>query len=201
VLWRRLGARPDPTPVHGVLCSAYGGLDRHYHTLDHIAHVLTVFDGIRHSLEVPDAAEMALWLHDVVYDTRAADCEVQSAAQARMLLAPAGIKPDLVSRVTELILATQHVADQEEPDARYVADTDLAILGAPPPEFERYEQQIRREYFWVPEPTFRERRTAILRRFLERSYIYQTPEFRHLETPARLNLAHALSRLRAPATP
>lgn len=196
--WRRLRARPDPTPLHGVVCSAYRGPGRHYHTLDHIAHVLTVFDGIRHCLAEPDAAEMALWLHDLVYDTRATDSEAQSAAQARMLLGPAGIKPDVVSKVADLILATEHAADQEDPDARYVADTDLAILGAPSPDFERYEQQIRREYMWVPESTYRARRAATLCRFLERPYIYQTPEFRHLETPARINLAFALSHSQAP---
>ena len=197
-LWRRLGARPDPGPTHSVLCGAYSAPHRHYHTLDHVAHVLTAFDGVRRCLAEPDAAEMALWLHDLVYDTHATDAEAQSAAQARILLGHAGIKPEVGSRVADLILVTDHAADQEDPDARYVMDADLAILGAPDADFQRYELQIREEYSWVPEATYRARRAVLLRKFLERSYIYQTPEFRHLEPRARINLAFSIARLQTP---
>jgi predicted metal-dependent HD superfamily phosphohydrolase len=201
-LWRRLGARPDPGPTHTVLCNAYGEPHRHYHTLAHVARVLTVFDGIRHCLRDPSAAEMALWLHDLVYDTHAGDSEAQSAIQARILLRHAGVKPEVITHVADLILATDHAAileDLDDPDARYVMDADLAILGASDADFLRYERQIREEYHWVPEATYRLRRAAILRRFLERPFIYHTPQFRHLESRARLNLAFALTRLQTPA--
>ena len=82
--------------------------------------------------------------------------------------------------------------------ARTVVDIDLSILGAAEADFDRYEQQIRAEYAWVSDRPFRERRGAILRRFLERPAIYLTPEFRHLEPRARANLARSLSRLREP---
>lgn len=201
-LWRRLGARPDPGPTHTVLCNAYGEPHRHYHTLAHIAHVLTAFDGVRHCLWDPGAAEMALWLHDLVYDTHAGDSEAQSATQARILLRHAGVKPDMITHVADLILVTDHAADPEDledPDAPYVIDADLAILGVSDADFLRYERQIREEYRWVPESTYRLRRAGILRRFLERPYIYHTPQFRHLESRARLNLALALARLQTPA--
>ncbi len=197
-VWRRLGARPDPGPTHTVLCNAYGEPHRHYHTLAHIAHVLTVIDGVRHCLRDSDAAEMALWLHDLVYDTHAGDSEAQSAIQARILLRHAGVKPGVITQVADLILATEHAGNPEDPDARYVMDADLAILGAPDADFLRYEWQIREEYRWVPEATYRLRRAGILRRFLERPYIYHTPQFRHLESRARLNLAFALTRLQTP---
>ena len=72
-----------------------------------------------------------------------------------------------------------------------MVDADLSILGAPPDEFDRYEGQIRREYAFVPEAEWRERRPRILRRFLDRPRIFETPEFARLEAPARSNLSRS----------
>ncbi|GEM_PF-2234168 len=48
---------------------------------------------------------------------------------------------------------------------------------------------IRQEYAFVPEALFRQRREAILRSFLDRSYIYSTARFQSsLEERARANL-------------
>jgi len=90
-LWRRLGARSDPAPAHGEIHRAYSEPHRHYHTLEHIAHALARFDGIRSRVDAADAAELALWLHDFVYDPRTKDNEARSAAYARRLLAEGGV--------------------------------------------------------------------------------------------------------------
>ena len=194
-LWRRIGASTDAVPVYAFLVHAYAEPHRRYHTLDHIASVLAALDATHPSLTHPDAAEAALWFHDVVYDTHAIDSEAQSAARARTFLESAGVSPNRVARVVELILATTHTATPKDPDARYVVDIDLSILGAGEEEFDRYEWQIRQEYGWVPELTFRERRAALLRKFLDRPTIFLTPEFRHLESPARANLTRSLAHL------
>jgi predicted metal-dependent HD superfamily phosphohydrolase len=97
--------------------------------------------------------------------------------------------------VRDLILATRHAAPPEEHDARYIVDADLSILGAPVEEFDRYEGQVRREYGFVPEAEWRERRPSVLGRFLARARIFQTPEFARFEAPARANLARSIARL------
>ena len=194
-LWRRLGARSDPAPAHGEIHRAYSEPHRHYHTLEHIAHALGRFDGIRSRVGAADAAELALWLHDFVYDPRAKDNEARSAAYAKRLLTEGGVVPAVGERVTDLIMATCHASPPEAPDARYVVDADLSILGAPAAEFDRYERQVRQEYAFVSEPDWRAGRARILRVFLDRPRIFLTPEFAPLEGPARANLERSIKGL------
>ena len=195
-LWRRLGARSDPRPGHQAVLRAYGEPHRRYHTSEHIARTLALLDPVRDRLRRPAEAELAAWLHDVVYDPRAADNEERSAAFASALLAGGGADA-AGPTVRDLILATRHAAPPDEHDARYVVDADLSILGAPAAEFDRYEHQVREEYAFVPEVEWRERRPRVLRRFLDRARIYETPEFAALEEPARKNMERSLARLRA----
>ena len=73
---------------------------------------------------------------------------------------------------------------------------DLSILGAAPARFDEYEVQVREEYSWVPEDTFRKRRGAILGQFLARRHIYSTNAFRaRYEPGARTNLERSLKSL------
>ncbi len=197
-LWARLGARSDPRPGHVAVIAAYAEPHRHYHTGEHIARTLALLDGVRERLRRPAEAELAVWLHDVVYDPRASDNEARSADVAARLLAGSGAAPEAAAAVRALIMATRHEAPPEDADARYVVDADLSILGAPAAAFDRYEGQVRREYAFVPEADWRARRPRILRRFLDRARIYETAEFAHLEAPARDNLARSLRRLGAP---
>jgi predicted metal-dependent HD superfamily phosphohydrolase len=95
-----------------------------------------------------------------------------------------------------MIVATKHIAKPEYPDDAVLCDIDLAILGQPEEAFDVYERQIRREYEWVPEAQFRERRKAILQSFLERRTIYSTKFFhQRYEKQARKNLARSISQL------
>jgi predicted metal-dependent HD superfamily phosphohydrolase len=194
-LWSRLGARNDAGPLHAAVLTRYGEAHRAYHTAEHIARILPLLDGVRARLREPDEAELALWLHDLVYDPRGADNEARSAAIAAEWLAAGGAPAERGERVRALIMATRHAAPPEEHDARYVVDADLSILGAAPPEFDRYETQVRREYAFVPEAEWRTRRAALLRRFLAQPRLFLTEEFGRFEGPARANLARSCARL------
>lgn len=107
-------------------------------------------------------------------------------------------------RVSRLILATAHAAGRapRSLDARLVADIDLAVLGAPPAEFDAYERGIRAEYAWVPPEAYREGRGRVLRAFLRRRRIYRTESFEdRLGSCARENLQRAMEKLFADALP
>ena len=197
-LWRRLGARSDPRLPHQEITRAYSEPHRHYHTLEHIAHALTLFDGARASVRDASAAELALWLHDVVYDPRAKDNEARSAAYAARILHAGGLPSHVAERVTAPIMVTRHLAPPDDPDAQYVVDADLAILGGAPAEFDRYARQVRREYAFRSEAEWREGRSRVLRAFLDRPRIYLTREFLRFEGPARANLERSLRHLAAP---
>jgi predicted metal-dependent HD superfamily phosphohydrolase len=195
-LWTRLHARSDPRPLHAAVLDRYSEPHRAYHTGEHIARTLTLFDGARAHLTEPDEAELAVWLHDLVYDPRAADNEERSAEIAARWLAEGGVEAARADRVRVLILATRHAA-LPEGDARYVVDADLTILGAEPADFDRYEGQVRREYAFRSDAEWRAGRVRILRAFLDRPRIYLTPEFARFEKPARDNLARSIARLEA----
>jgi predicted metal-dependent HD superfamily phosphohydrolase len=194
-LWGRLGARSDPRPLHATIERAYAEPHRHYHTLAHVGRVLEWVDEVLDQLHHPDEAKLAVWLHDVVYDPRATDNEERSAVVAETWLDAARLPEEMGTRVRGLILATRHATPPEEHDARYVVDADLAILGADPGAFDRYEAQVRQEHAFRPEAEWRERRARLLRGFLDRPRLYLTPEFAALEAPARANLERSLRRL------
>ncbi|MBW6135228.1 hypothetical protein KZ847_33720, partial [Pseudomonas aeruginosa] len=78
-LWQRLGGNP-PADAFDALLAAYGGADRHYHSDRHILACLEHFDRWRQLALRPDLVELALWTHDLVYDTQRQDNEAASAA-------------------------------------------------------------------------------------------------------------------------
>ena len=55
--------------------------------------------------------EAAIWFHDVVYDTHRTDNERLSAEWAGRVLTAAGVPGPTISRVQELVLATEHARE------------------------------------------------------------------------------------------
>lgn len=194
-LWRRLGAVDDGLAVLHQLERHYADPGRHYHDLRHLDQVLATFDELRDACERPDEAELALWLHDVVWQRRPDD-EEQSADWAVARMAEAGIAPVCQERVAALIRATRHEGPARDADEAVVLDADLAVLGAEPAAFDAYEADIRQEYADVSDADFRRGRAAVLRRFLSRPAIYATAPMRsRREAQARANLERSLASL------
>lgn len=194
--WAGLGADPAAAAsAHAELLGRWAEPHRAYHGRAHLAACLTAFANVSALATDPDAVAIALWYHDAVYDPRGHDNEGESAALARRHLGTAGARPDAVERVAALIDATRHAAVPADDDARLLVDIDLGVLGAPRERYARYEDEIRREYAWVPEDAFRAGRASVLRGFLDRPRIYLTAAFADREAAARANLAWAIARL------
>jgi predicted metal-dependent HD superfamily phosphohydrolase len=190
-----LGARPT-RDLFAELAEAYAAPHRHYHTARHVDACLTQFQPYRSLAEHPAEIEIALWLHDAIYDTRRNDNERLSAQWAAEFLSSENADQARVARIHALILATRHDAAVDEPDQQLLVDIDLGILGQPRPIFDDYDAAIRREYHWVPWPRYVESRIAVLSEFLKRPHIYATMPLRdRFETQARLNIAHAIAKL------
>lgn len=193
--WAQLGAAADEG-LYREVTARYREPHRKYHTLEHLAHCFERFDEARAFAVRPAEVELALWFHDAVYDPARDDNEARSADWARAAARAKGVPPPAADRVHALILATRHDALPEDPDARLVADVDLAILGAEPARFDEYERRIREEHAATPDPRFRRERSALLRRFLARPRIYSTAYFRdRYERRARANITRSLNRL------
>jgi predicted metal-dependent HD superfamily phosphohydrolase len=202
--WRRLDARRDPLPYFAALEDRYAEPHRAYHSLAHVLDCLEELElarsqGLnRAGTRNASAMEMAIWYHDVIYDTRARDNEEQSAALAAGVIGEIGLDEAFKNTVAALILATKTHDASLGADAPLMVDVDLAILGRSPEGFDRYEAQIRREYNWVADDAFAAGRTAILETFLRRPTIYHLDFFRtRYEAQARRNLRRSIKRLSA----
>jgi predicted metal-dependent HD superfamily phosphohydrolase len=192
-LWSRLNATGDPGPVYADLGRRYAEPHRAYHTMAHISHCLDEFQAARSLAREPDAVELALWFHDAIYDTHASDSEERSADLVRRLGREASLAPAVTDRAVAFILASTHREPPRDPDTRLFVDVDLAILGQPWERFAAYEQEVRREYEWVPSWLFRRKRAKVLKSFLARPTLYGTSFFRkRYERPARENIARSL---------
>jgi predicted metal-dependent HD superfamily phosphohydrolase len=174
------------------LCKHYTEPGRFYHTLDHIENVLESVESLGSHARNLNAVKLAVWLHDVIYDSKASDNEERSAEYAERLCERLSI-PD-GHLIASLILNTKtHDVGSDDPDAQVLIDADLAILGAGELAYRAYAAKIRQEYAWVPEPDFRTGRRQILERFLTRPKIFHL--LGNLEEPARRNVAAEIARL------
>jgi predicted metal-dependent HD superfamily phosphohydrolase len=196
-LAHRLGiTRVTAEAIWRGLASAYGADGRFYHNLQHIQHALDVAEQLRDVAADFTAVQLALWFHDVVYDPRRSDNEAQSAAYAERVLRPLGVPDALLAKVRDLILATKTHEAADDPDVWVMLDADLAILSAPPAQYDAYARAIRQEYSFVPEEAYVVGRTAVLQKFLARSPFYLTEWMRELrDTAVTQNLSRELQML------
>jgi predicted metal-dependent HD superfamily phosphohydrolase len=195
-LWSRLGAQGSGSSIFAQLAAAYAEPRRAYHTAEHIRDCLAELDLTRSLAQHPDEVEAALWFHDAVYLPEASDNEDQSAKLARSALSRGAVPREVADRVAALVLATRHASLSSAPDEQLICDIDLSIFGREPRIFDAFEQRIRREYAWVPEPMYRRERSAVLSGFLQRRSIYQTDQYRRrYEASARANLKRIVAEL------
>lgn len=183
--------------VFDQLTQKYTEPGRAYHTLEHIAACLWHFDEIAENLECPQAVELALWFHDVIYDPRKPDNEIKSSNYAQQILVHTDLDIQAITHISRLIKLTQHPAKPLTSDDQYLLDIDLSILGSPRNIFDKYEANIRTEYAHVPLFFYRRARKKLLVNFMASKRIFLTEHFcQRYENQARANLEYALARLK-----
>lgn len=168
-LWWRLGVQSPDIPATGIrLIAEYSGPDRHYHSRVHLEDVLAKLDWAKTALlktaELPltteaqremfDTIELALWYHDVVYDAKLKNNEQLSRDLFLTHAAHFGLDETMQQNVAKLIDLTANHKNAASLMERIMTDCDLAILGAPKPEFDQYDANIRKEYAHVPAPAY-----------------------------------------------
>jgi predicted metal-dependent HD superfamily phosphohydrolase len=201
--WRQLGVGDSPAlrRLHGDVLGRYSEPHRRYHTQQHLAECFEKVQAIISLAEYPAEVNVGLWFHDAIYDTQRHDNEERSADWARNAARELGASAESAQRIHDLIMFTRHAAAPVGIDAEVLVDADLSILGAPPARFQEYEAQVRDEYGWVPDATFRSGRAKILKEFLGRPHLFCTARFRErYEAQARRNLKHSLENLDGPGT-
>lgn len=182
--------------VFADLVSRYTENERYYHNLGHVKELLDTVDELEPLATDFTTIRLAVWFHDVIYDPQAKDNEVKSAEYARKTLQALGLLPEVVDRVSDLILATiTHQAPEGDINTQILLDADLAPLGSDETVFSQQSIALRKEFAWLSDEEFQANRARLLTGFLERERIYQTDQlYTSLESQARHNLAKALNR-------
>lgn len=199
VRWRGLCRSldfPADHPTFAALREAYSEAHRAYHTARHVNECLAWLDAARERIDRADLVEVAVWFHDAIHRPGSNENEAASAQWALdwMQMHAAGYADAVI--VESAITATRHDRPPESDIEKWLADIDLAILGASPGRFHEYEHQVRQEYGGISDLHFNRRRTELLRAFLLRPSIYSTEFFQErLEGIARDNLRRAVRRL------
>lgn len=175
---------------------------RHYHTARHIVAMLDGFEQHRDQFADPDTAALAIFFHDAIYDPARRDNETRSAEMLQAQLS--GLLPQAqLDKAAAIIAATAHHAATGDRDTDLVLDLDMAILGQPWAVYERYAEGIAREFIPVHgEALYRQGRPGrFLEPTLQKERIFLTPEFAHLDAPAKRNLQREIDGLRQPPSP
>lgn len=179
-----------------MLYDRYTEPHRYYHTTKHLLECLKKAELLPEKMHFSLDVEMAIWFHDAVYDPLGNDNEEKSAKLAKVELLSLGVSASFVASVCRLVKMTKHTCLPIFDDEKLLIDIDLSILAENSERFIEYTQQIRKEYSFVPEAVFNTKRAAVLRTFLDRPMIYNTPYFIELyEEKARGNLSQAIQLL------
>lgn len=192
-LWQRClieGAADDSAEIHQRLLDGYNEPQRHYHTLAHIEQCLGMFDQCKALASTPDALELAVWFHDVIFEPGKPDNEKRSA-ELYLQLSQDVHDEHTRGLVDRLIMATLHDGSSlEDSDAVYMVDIDLSSFGLSWEAFLRDSKNLRLENAELDDAEYYRRKAAFQNCLLAKERFYLSDFFaERLETRARANLA------------
>ena len=178
--------------------------------MDHIHHLIK--NCIRYSKDIHNVTVilLSIWFHDIIYDPTKHNNEVMSIQVFNVfiehLMKNFGdniykmLTKEMIQKVIDYIDATiKHQIKKEyidDKDIEWFLDFDLAILGEQEDIYQLYMKNIRKEYIHVQSPMFEQKRSEVMRRFLNREQLYFSNEFiQKFENIARQNVANEIQML------
>ena len=189
-----------------VLRDAYGGPDRHYHSLEHIDAMLGLATAYGEEIEDREAVDLAIFFHDVIYDAKdggGGANERLSAAKFSDFAAEAVNAVALSQRRRAKIVAwieltyTHRCGEDVDGDGRLFMDFDMSILAADRETYLRYARNVRREYAHVPGVAWRVGRSRFLASAASPTHsVFSSTHFAAREADARRNANAEKWRLR-----
>jgi len=184
------------------LMSRYKEKGRYYHGVRHLVHGLDMMRQlfVANPPTMRDGAlvRLAFFYHDVIYDVKSKDNEVESAGLCNIYMSQAlGLAPAEMTRVFNLIVATKDHQGSTLEDTLwpYMNDADLAIMAAPERVYEKYSKKVWQEYRAVASrPQFVTGRMAFITAFNSKP-IFKTRAMMLKEGTAKGNLVREYLRL------
>ena len=180
------------------IVTAYQQPQRFYHNLNHILDLVTLAKHYQGDIDDFDSLLFSLFYHDITYQVKQNNNEIESAKLAANRLSLLNYPEDKISKCYRQIIATQDHRLSQESDTNYLLDLDLSILGGERSKYREYSQNIRQEYGMYSEEVYNQGRSEFLERLLNRYFLYKTKLFRDsYEQRARENLSWELERLKS----
>lgn len=194
----------DAMPVQKSIRSRMLEPWRHYHVQRHLRHMFDELEAAEaQGVHIHDSLAIvgAVTWHDCVMDPQAAKGRNETLS-AMLCKQEMGLRVNRFSTenaCTGILSTIAHELPMDcgsFEDAGLFLDVDLAILGTGEEQFERYDQDIAREYAHVEPGRYAPARAKVLSTFLERRRIYFTEWARdRWETQARANLRRKIEEL------
>ncbi len=189
-LWNRIGAKGSANAEYRKIVGAYLQSHRYYHTLSHIMMGLNEIDSVRPLMDNPDAAELAWWYHDFVYEIDSNLNEEKSSDVVYRVCIDNLVPKEFASLAKSLVMETKHAGRIKVGDGEFIRDLDLLSFGMDG--FMDRSDKIRKEYVQVSDRKFDEGNSRFMKRFLEKEQIFLSNYFRNkYEKRARENLLNA----------
>ena len=200
IQWQYSGCTGDYKKGFVEIVKQYQKPKRYYHTFGgHIKFcVKAFFDYAVFQVSDPVALMWQLLLHDSVMDFERSDNDIASALWAKKYLCKFGASQAVAEKVANAITYHTHQSIPDSEDIKFGLDIDLLILAQSEQIFDEYECNIRKEYSFVPESVFCQKRSEILQSFLNnRPSIFLTDYFKQrFEINARKNLEMSIKKLK-----
>ena len=151
-----------------VILERYSELHRYYHDYSHLVEIFIKLEEISKISSLKEIVKneereliLQTFFHDLVYDPKSKDNE---EASAKMFEDYYKQEDTIKSKVVAGILATKSHSQATKYNVNDVfLDLDLSILAGSPEKFQEYENNIRKEYFFVPEDVYLEARGKIMK--------------------------------------
>lgn len=182
------------TRIFDDLVRRYSTEKRHYHSLSHIEMMLSLAEQNQTAIKQWEATFFAVWFHDAIQGMLI-NGEQESAELCQQSLAQLNVPNYISNTAFKMICATKHHTATCEADLGIFLDLDLAILGSPWPDYQKYANKTRLEYA-IPSWLFKRGRVDFLRKKLATTTIFNSQVFQQkYEKRARENILLELALL------
>ncbi|KAA0193278.1 hypothetical protein HAZT_HAZT011907 [Hyalella azteca] len=151
---------------------------------------------------------MAIFFQKLEYDPSSGDGDAACVERYKQFLQEAQIDHEEDERAKctlELLEASKSNLTEEHmtvgssgaEDRHYLLDALIAVLGAPPPEYELYTARVQAEYTHLSDAAYKQLRLKILQSLLLIPNVYATREFQErYEKQARENIRKEIEKLK-----
>jgi predicted metal-dependent HD superfamily phosphohydrolase len=191
----------DSQAVYQQLINAYNEPHRVYHNLGHIKSCLTIFDQVSELLVNPDAVELAIWFHDVIYTIGDKENE-QLSADLFMTLTNGLFDNVFRDSVYQHIMATCHDCSEiTNADTKLMVDIDLSSFGLPWDDFLIDSKKVRAEMPHLSDVDYNQKQKSFQLSLLDQPSFFNSDYFlEYYEAQAHKNLAKLFELMKS-ATP